>query len=334
MVRNNSIDIAKGIGIFLVIWAHTVCPIIPQIAIFHMPLFFMMSGFVFSNRDGFGIVLGKKIKTLLIPFFIFFVFQRIGFILISVIGGTFEKPYLLPWTVIPPWRVMGVLWFLVALFMVTMMYSLISYIKNDLIKLLITLALTLTGYMVYVYKIDLPLHLGSSLSMMFFFCLGSMLSKTGITSKGGLRIWLVAGLLSVALYLLAVKLYLPAISVANNTMDGNFELIVLYMALGCLMVLSVSKLLDFIPGVSNALAYTGRNSLSIYVVHTVILESVYLAFPKNTLSFTAGFVISLFILFTGLGINILLQKYFPFALGKQDLIPGKWMLGSLTAKKP
>ena len=51
MNRNNAIDISKGIGIFLVIWAHTICPFRAQIYIFHMPLFFLVSGFLFNNRD-------------------------------------------------------------------------------------------------------------------------------------------------------------------------------------------------------------------------------------------------------------------------------------------
>lgn len=50
--RISYIDIAKGIGIFLVIWGHIILsgPAYNIIYAFHMPLFFFLSGFVFSKN--------------------------------------------------------------------------------------------------------------------------------------------------------------------------------------------------------------------------------------------------------------------------------------------
>lgn len=45
------IDIARGIGIILVVWGHSGGPMINYINQFHMPLFFILSGLVYSNRD-------------------------------------------------------------------------------------------------------------------------------------------------------------------------------------------------------------------------------------------------------------------------------------------
>lgn len=49
--RISYIDIAKGIGIFLVIWGHIILngPAYNIIYAFHMPLFFFLSGLVFSK---------------------------------------------------------------------------------------------------------------------------------------------------------------------------------------------------------------------------------------------------------------------------------------------
>lgn len=46
IVRENWVDIAKGIGIILVVMGHANCPEIPHgiIYSFHMPLFFFLSG--------------------------------------------------------------------------------------------------------------------------------------------------------------------------------------------------------------------------------------------------------------------------------------------------
>lgn len=67
--RDQSLDIMKGIGILLVVFAHVFhhSGIIYQ---FHMPLFFILSGAAMTySKSGFS--LKKKAKSLLIPYFVF-----------------------------------------------------------------------------------------------------------------------------------------------------------------------------------------------------------------------------------------------------------------------
>lgn len=52
MGRQNWIDFAKGIGIILVVWAHTGGSFHEYIAQFHMPLFFFVSGFLYQYNGG------------------------------------------------------------------------------------------------------------------------------------------------------------------------------------------------------------------------------------------------------------------------------------------
>ena len=321
MVRNNSVDIAKGIGIFLVIWAHGVCPVFPQISVFHMPLFFLLSGYVLNTKDGFKVSLGKKIKSLLIPFAFFFVLQRIGFNLVAIAGGTFKTAYLLPWYSIPPWRVMGVLWFIFSMFTVAMAYSLISKIPSVAARFIICLLLTYTGFTLHSYNIDLPLHFGSSLSMMLFYWLGTVLVKFDMNKISQWWKWAMAAIFSLLAFLTFLNFHLPVISVANNVFEGNFFLNLALMITGCLTAFIISKSIDFIPLVNSWLAYTGRNSLVVFATHTVFLEAIYLVIPKNTVTYPMGVVITLSILGITLLINIALQKYFPLSLGKTSLDP-------------
>lgn len=70
------VDIAKGIGILLVIWGH--CLHIEQILfhlifVFHMPLFLMLSGYVFQEKDSFPDLIRKKLRALILPYLCFFV---------------------------------------------------------------------------------------------------------------------------------------------------------------------------------------------------------------------------------------------------------------------
>lgn len=52
MQRYEYIDIAKGIGILLVVWAHILLVGVSHRVIyaFHMPLFFMISGMLFRRE--------------------------------------------------------------------------------------------------------------------------------------------------------------------------------------------------------------------------------------------------------------------------------------------
>lgn len=64
------IDISKGIGIILVLMGHvSKIKIINNIIFsFHMPLFFMISGYLYKNKEKF---VKNKFKKILIPYFLF-----------------------------------------------------------------------------------------------------------------------------------------------------------------------------------------------------------------------------------------------------------------------
>ncbi len=69
--RKEYIDVAKGIGIILVIAGH--CGlwkgITAFIYFFHMPLFFLLSGLVGNDNVPFGLYCKKKLKSLIYPYF-------------------------------------------------------------------------------------------------------------------------------------------------------------------------------------------------------------------------------------------------------------------------
>lgn len=69
-MRNINIDIAKGIGIMLVVIGHTDSPLHDFIYLFHMPLFFFLSGYAYKKIDSYNPikVIKKRFKSLYIPF--------------------------------------------------------------------------------------------------------------------------------------------------------------------------------------------------------------------------------------------------------------------------
>jgi len=67
------IDIAKAIGISFVVMGHLQNPenINTFIYSFHMPLFFFLSGLTFKDGQIFKDYLTKKIRTIVIPYFLY-----------------------------------------------------------------------------------------------------------------------------------------------------------------------------------------------------------------------------------------------------------------------
>jgi fucose 4-O-acetylase-like acetyltransferase len=71
------IDVAKGIGIILVVVGHTNLPVVVMNAIyaFHVPLFFVLSGMVFNSNKNLTQLLVSKFRTLLVPYYFFGIFM-------------------------------------------------------------------------------------------------------------------------------------------------------------------------------------------------------------------------------------------------------------------
>lgn len=68
--RNTYIDIAKGIGIIMVLGLHTGFHF-EWMTPFEMPLFFFLSGVLFNEKIPFKLFVVKKTNTLLLPFIFF-----------------------------------------------------------------------------------------------------------------------------------------------------------------------------------------------------------------------------------------------------------------------
>ena len=63
------IDMAKGYGIILVILGHLKFDMFRDwIFTFHMPLFFFLSGYVFSTKYDFVTFLKRKCRSMILPY--------------------------------------------------------------------------------------------------------------------------------------------------------------------------------------------------------------------------------------------------------------------------
>ena len=175
--RSKGLDIAKGIGILLVVWAHAQGPTSAVIYQFHMPLFFIISGYLFNSRNTVKEFLLRKIKSLYIPF----VFWNLAVIavrsLYNLISGTPTLAYTAKAAIkavltLDKDMQLGAIWFLGALFVMSILYKLCdTYINPKKYKRLVItaifLALALIGF-----AVDLPYFFSRTLILGMFFAFG------------------------------------------------------------------------------------------------------------------------------------------------------------------
>lgn len=181
--RDLSLDIAKGIGIILVVIGHCVnTESLPGKVIysFHMPLFFIISGILFNpkiNYD-FQMFCKKRAKQLLIPAFYFTVLSiGVGWLLGEDTTDSIKR---LSWEGLPV-----PLWFLVDLFLVELSYWVISVQckYRKFLEYLVIFTFLILG--MYSSQIGLcnPYSLFSVLSALFFYSLGCLLRNMTLKVK-------------------------------------------------------------------------------------------------------------------------------------------------------
>lgn len=163
------INILKGLGIIAVVLGHVGSPITNIIYMYHMSLFFFISGYLYKDscEKNLGQYIIKKFKSLYIPFVVFeLMFLALRNILIDLniynqsqtirINGI--NDIILNLKSIITFNstdnaLLGAVWFLKALFYVSILYAIFNVVykkvfknENDYIKSLIILLLTVLSF--------------------------------------------------------------------------------------------------------------------------------------------------------------------------------------------
>lgn len=174
--RFDWLDMAKGYGMLLVIWAHLIDEgSRAWIYSFHMPLFFLLSGYVFSTKNSFVVFLRKKIKTMIIPYFGLGIpmvlydlsryYQRDAFSWDNC-RNHFERLMIQNrfWT----------LWYIACLFWLNIfMYALIKYIRSTWGLLFVGTVMAATGILYYKNGgVPLPWNIDACLTASLFVIAG------------------------------------------------------------------------------------------------------------------------------------------------------------------
>lgn len=180
MKRIEWLDIARAISILSIIMFHSVGGgiIFYILGAFCVPVFFVMSGIVYNDKD-FSVVLRKKIKTLIVPYFIF---VGLGLIITMIIPSWRAKftikDFVFDMIYADPNGVnVSSVWFLVCLFLVSLACCLILKL-NKKIQYGLVVLISIVGFTfsyLYINKaisFRLPLNIDVALVAILFFMIG------------------------------------------------------------------------------------------------------------------------------------------------------------------
>ena len=273
MVRDKTLDITKGIGIILVIIGHfSFLPlqVWKFIFSFHMPLFFIVSGYLFKPK-GIKESLSKDFKRLMIPYFVtcliilaFYLayWLKSGdgsqfnyYLIASLVGNGSKNHECMFLSNLPS---IGAIWFFPALLVCRNVYGALRPNKRLLWSAIIFVLATLLGR----YVIFNPFSVLSGLSAILFFAIGDRLKEVRHIRA---PIWVFGGLCWV------VCLLFSTLSLARPRLDFYF-LDVIGATFATLSVYLLLRSFSGMDCLAKPLSWLGQQSLSVLCFHLIDLD--------------------------------------------------------------
>lgn len=213
--RNEAIDILKGIGIVLVLTAHSLEGYVSQFAYtFHMPLFFIVTGLFISEYSqltdmSYGLwywnATKKDFLRLIVPaLFTIGIILMVSSLSYYFPDSYFQKPIKLIWNGQPekPFgyiKILGNLWFLFALFFAKQSFYWVELVFSVKVLPFICLAVGALTVVIGQYAV-LPLYISVGISVLPFLWLGYFLKHHGGVDKG-IPLWYYASIVIWLVYI-------------------------------------------------------------------------------------------------------------------------------------
>ena len=333
-------DQAKGFGIIAVVIGHTALEYGwwgTFIYSFHMPLFFFLSGFFFSWSPDLPAAeqIRKKVRTILVPYFVFAGLSYLYFLARYHFGTPSYYEDLDVWQVFAgifysagtrEWMDFNLpLWFLTCLFVTEMLFMAVRGLIRHKAALTAALAVfAIAGYLDGIYNpFKLPWGIDVALTAVAFFGAG-YLSKEAVR-----RLLARPAAVRLALGLLFLVLNIAALTERMNVnMKVHGQFYDFYFAafcgiLWCLLLSSVIR--------SKALEYLGRHSLILMAVHMPMLGiagRLVGLLPFSLPSDGAEALRAALVIVMALPVIYVIHRHFPWVIGKSRkgmLLRGKRM---------
>jgi len=283
--RSTWIDIARGIGIMLVVYGHALSADSLRFIIysFHMPFFFFLSGLLFTHRpeQKFRSFFYKNVKGLLYPYFLF---AFLSFVLWLV---TKDVPSSM--AVRQFWSIFygngsnnllafnNLLWFLPSLFITRIgFFPLVKITMRRKLLFLLLFLFSLIGYSFSVLFPKAKLWFGAetALTAIVFFGAGYLLKISGeklkeIARKYAFLILFITLSLGILFAVLNFQAYGLQVDLRQNRLNNYF-----YFYLAAFAGTISMCMLSILIRTNRWLEYLGKNSLVIFVWHLIMFSYI------------------------------------------------------------
>jgi fucose 4-O-acetylase-like acetyltransferase len=319
--------IAKGIGIFLVVVGHfhpEFSPIywseIKKIIIsFDMPLFLILSGYLYSHgKYSYNNLIKIKAKRLLCPF----VSIGVAFFLIKYVAGylvSLEYPVnirsIYALLIDPVNSYMPLLWFVHTLFLIFAIYPLARLFLNNIAILLLLIVLNAvlgSDYVVF----------GKTLANMPFFVAGVILRENGKLSSMAMRADRRYPFVLLVMFFLVYTIQLSV----NIVLVAGYPVRLFLGVIGSLFVINMSHTISSLSNgkIKGALLQIGFYSMTIYLFHTLFESTIRIAFLQVFKHMGAPFELIAFIAITcGVVLPLVVEK----GILRKHWVTKKFVLG-------
>ena len=315
MNRKVSIDIAKGIGISLVVLGHLndyfgagIPGAYKFIYLFHVPLFFFLSGLFFKEKERFGDCLKKKFFRLYVPYllaniFFFAVEMTRARLMGSAYDGTISWGDLF-YAAFGLWPVLSMLsrptWFILILFRVFIIYKLLQLIFKSNKSLMLSVCV-LAGIFGAFFPIE-KFMIGQTLAALPFFSLGHVCTAEFIDNQ---KVFSTKNCVIIGIVSAAAAYFISLHQMTNIAVNvyGNVPLYFTGAILGIMMVISVSKLLENWAVAAKSLSFIGKYTLPILIWHIFVIKVLFTLVEKG-LGISGGAILCIVAFFIGILVPI------------------------------
>lgn len=287
MGRIKWVDIAKGTGMLFVLLGHYILAtdgilfaIKSIIYTFHMPLFFICSGYLLDEKNtNFKMgsaFLRKRVYSLLIPYLTFSVLNITFEMMINVVKGepiNFVNRMLGIVIQVRGTNLSGTCWFLTWMFVVQVLVVIIfSYLHNSYLQDIVVVGCFVVGAVLEAYGLRLPWHVDAALVAVLFFRVGMIFRKQGEKFVNVVDFGKIAKIGAIILFCISYYYNTKVLNGKNIDLFecrvGNPFLYVLLGILGSIGVIFISKKIQETK-IGIVLSTIGQYSLAIYGFHRI-----------------------------------------------------------------
>jgi len=323
-----AIDYAKFLCIFLVAYFHSP-PSLPKVPntliyLFMIPCFFFLSGLLFSFDKYSSIwnFVKHRGKQLLIPYFSFFAALYIYWLLFGHTKEAPNTPFYQPlfeYIYGRPVLIDEPLWFIACLFaMQLLFYLLFKKIKNRIVAIVALFAVPFISVLIDLS--NAPWMLDNVCIYFPFYGIASLYRKEIMRQLGKEKIQLLYGFISILIYIAIVYL------LTNDIIHPVFLVIALQIIESFCILFPALLIIKYIADFCGEIAfirYIATNAIIVLALHTYVILTIFaivslLGYPVTFFEgkYLLKFFISAFTVFIMVVPIYIINRYFPFILGR------------------